>query len=476
MSNRNRAHDLRRDLILDDSLQEFLNMEQIQQQIEALRVQSEEMANFRAHYFQLAAQQEAQQGAQQAAQQATHQVAQQAGHYQDNYVDDDNDSLDGHPLNEETRYEDMGKLPDIVKDLPKFDGNRVHYSTWVIDVQGVIDDFVRFKRTGQYQTVLKAIRRKIIGEADETLNNKNVPLSWREIKAALAVHYSDKRDLMTLTNQLTHMMKDKQETLEQYYAKVQEIHSMMMNCIRMDSDFKCKAETRGAIKVYTRLSLDTFIRGVGNPLSLFMRNANPILTSLVQAYNYSLNYQNTEYRSAMVAQPVTSAPQPAPRNLRYNNNRPQYVNQPFAAPRQQINQQNYAQGQYNNQQNFAPRQNNNGFAPQRFPTAGQQFPAAVQQAPAAVQQFPTQEPMDVDRSTRTRQMNNQPKQFNQNRGAVRNSQETESWRAQAPQQKRMAHVALVDEDDDEISAYFNLADKETDNGNFQLVPEEAQQT
>lgn len=419
MSDRKKTFDSNRDIYNTNSLKKVAEMEMIQQQIEALRVQAEEMARFRVEF-----------GAQ-----AFRQPV------EDNHEDDDNDSLIDYHTETEPSYADMGKVPDIVKDLPKFDGNAHKFVQWMTDVQGIIDDFSRFKKTGQYQTVLKAIRRKIIGEADEILNTNGTQLSWREIRGTLSLHFSDKRDLMTLTNQLTHMTK-KLDNIETFHAKIQEMHSLIINCVRMDPEFKAEGEIKGVIKIYSRMCLDTFIRGVGSPLSQFMRNYKP--ASLAQAYQYALEFQNTEFRTNLDI--PSSIPQAMPRT-------------------------------YGNQQMY-PQQNRNNFMPKQMSNQPKYFNPRQNYTAPAKPSYNAPEPMDIDRSIRTRQVNYSNKPLNQNdpkRGAIRQTQDTPSWRAAMPEQKRMAHIAQVEENN--FNVYMNATEEQDEeepnqNENFRFEQED----
>lgn len=202
----------------------------------------------------------------------------------------------------------------------------------------------------------------------------------------------------------------------------------------MNPEFKSEGKIKGVIKIYSRMCLDTFIRGVGSPLSQFMRNYRP--TSLAQAYQYALEFQNTEYRTNLNI--PSSIPQVMPT---FGNPQmfPQQYRQNFM-PRQQVNQPRYSN----------PCQNYTG------PPARQNYAAPARQDYAAP------EPMEVDRSIRSKNVNYQKGQFNNNdqrKGLTRQSQETPSWRVQAPEQKRINHLAHVEED--EATANFNLADEAT---------------
>ncbi|XP_055622793.1 uncharacterized protein LOC129766297 [Toxorhynchites rutilus septentrionalis] len=116
-------------------------------------------------------------------------------------------------------FEDRGKIPQIVRDLPEFNGNPRDLSQWMLDVEDVLELFVDLRDTFQYYLLIKTIRRKIKGEANDALITSNTPTQWESIKEVLKLYYADKRDLMTLDNQMKSLMRNKSESLESYYSR-----------------------------------------------------------------------------------------------------------------------------------------------------------------------------------------------------------------------------------------------------------------
>ncbi|XP_055633550.1 uncharacterized protein LOC129773911 [Toxorhynchites rutilus septentrionalis] len=116
-------------------------------------------------------------------------------------------------------FEDRGKIPQIVRDLPEFNGNPRDLSQWMLDVEDVLELFVDLRDTFQYYLLIKTIRRKIKGEANDALITSNTPTQWESIKEVLKLYYADKRDLMTLDNQMKSLMRNKSESIESYYSR-----------------------------------------------------------------------------------------------------------------------------------------------------------------------------------------------------------------------------------------------------------------
>jgi hypothetical protein len=358
---------------------------------------------------------------------------------------EDTDSINNGIISiENDSFAAIGKIPDIVREIPQFDGNPTKLTQWISDVDGVIELFTQFKGTHKYQLVLRTIRRKIVGEADHVLNSNNTPLSWKNIRESLILHYSDRRDLMTLNSQLNAMTR-KNDSIETFFAKIQEIHSLITNCVRMENQYK--GGEHYLIKLYSEICLDTFIRGIGQPLSQFLRNYKP--QSLCQAYKYAIEFQNVEFRSKLHV-PATVptyqkniqkpfAPRFAPAHMGYREQNQQRQWQ------QPMHQKQFTQPQNNA---FAPRGNFSGRSRNQY-----------SQQP---------EPMEIDRSIRSNLPRNQ-NQNNQN-GVIRKAMDTPSWRANAPPGKRTAHLVQLEPQpeeineqwQDDIQSYLTLAEEGTD--------------
>jgi hypothetical protein len=393
---------------------------------------------------------------------------------------DDNDSLKSCEISSNS-FSDIGKIPDIVKEIPHFDGNQAKLVQWISDVDSVIEIFSQFKGTHHYPLILRSIRRRITGEADEILISNSVPLSWRLIKEALQLHYGDKRDLMTLNSQLNAMAK-KNDTIETFFAKIQSMHTQIANTVRLDSTYK--GGEKFIIDLYKNICLDTFIRGIGSPLSQFLRNFKP--QTLAQAYQYALEFQNVEYRNKYsINIPSTipsSRPQPAPRRL-----------DQFQQQSKIIQPQKHSQFGY---QGNKITQNSNNNVNQAYRNSFQNYQPVFKKSP----EFQP-EPMDIDESLKVKKWTPQSNQRDFNKVSptipkqnIRPLPDTPSWRSQIPPPKRTAHlVQTIDNNDlinhdnyvseeEDVAAYLNIANIqscnddseniEIPNGNFPLDQEQ----
>jgi len=269
--------------------------------------------------------------------------------------------------------EDLEKIPDIVRSIREFAGNQDEFNSWRKSVTRVLQIYEHLKGTPKYFAILSYIRHKIIGNADTALESYNTPLDWNAISRCLAMHYSDKRDIRTLENQMT-MQRQGSKSIQEFY---QSVYSYLTTILNKLSSIESTPQALALLtQTYREKALDTFIRGLNGDLPRLLGMKEP--EDLPQALHLCLKLENQNYRSNITTKYNNYPPALPPRpKFRNNTFYPQIAHMPNSNPG--IYQRNF------NQQRHRP--------PQSRP-----------------------EPMDVDRSIQTRQVNyaNRPSRHLQN--------------------------------------------------------------
>lgn len=293
-------------------------------------------------------------------------------------------------------FTDRGKIPQIVTELPEFHGDPRCLSEWIKDCEDILELYQDIQGSFQFYLIIKSIRRKVRGEANDILISNNTPTEWAPIKQVLCLYYADKRDLMTLDTQLKTMSRAQNEPIEIFYSWVREMMTLISSAIQ--TDIRWQDGKMPIIRLYNMMALDTFIRGLGEPLSLFCKNFKP--ENLAQAYHYCVEFQNLNMRNAPLRQRISNPPVPPPRGTaqfqqaRINHSVPAY---PYQLPQPRINQ--YLPKPIPKPRIMTPQpnqwpQNVNQWQAQRFAPN-----------PWQPQQQPEPEPMEIDPSTRSRNIN-----------------------------------------------------------------------
>lgn len=277
---------------------------------------------------------------------------------------------------------EMDKIPDVVKSLRDFSGQPGEFGSWKKSVDRILKIYDPIKGTPKYYGILSVIRNKIRGHADTALESYNTPLNWEKISRCLTLHYADKRDLGTLEYQMTTLVQ-RNQSIAEFYQEVYYHLSLILNKL---SSIEMGSEAMNAMtRSYREKALDTFIRGLKGDLPRLLSMRGPY--DLPEALNLCLKLENMNYRV----------------QHSHGNFKSSHVSSPPPIPPRR----NIPPVQHNHapQRNFYPHLLHNPRPPQT-PFRNQNNPRPFfQQRPPHFQNMPKPEPMDVDTSIRSRQVN-----------------------------------------------------------------------
>lgn len=185
---------------------------------------------------------------------------------------------------------DSLRIPDAVKDLPKFDGNARLLYDFINNVEEILSILSPIDGTPFAKMILRSIRNKVEGEANEILNMYSTDLSWQSIKNNLILHYSDKRNETSLIRDL-HLLKQNNKTLEEFYSSVVEIQATINNHLMIhEEDPNIIAAKKD---LFAKMCLNTFLSGLKEPLGSSIRAMKP--ETLPMAFSYCITEQNMFY-------------------------------------------------------------------------------------------------------------------------------------------------------------------------------------
>ena len=325
---------------------------------------------------------------------------------------------------------DLDKIPDIVKSLRDFSGSPGEFSSWKKSVDRILKLYEHLKGSSKYYGILSVVRNKIVGNADRALESYNTPLNWNKISRCLTLHYADKRDLGTLEYQMTTLVQGNY-TIPEFYQNVYQHLSLILNklsCMEMGQE-----SMDNMTQSYRDKALDTFIRGLKGDLPRLLSIREPV--DLPQALHLCLKLQNVDFRTQYAnnsnynSQRRITPPIP-PRRSNVQNQNSQFYPQLLHNPQGFTNPYTLGQHRASFAQNQFPRHQFQRHFPNQFPRQQFQQHFSQNQIPRHQQpnkpsfghspnQLPKPEPMDVDRSLRSRQINYmnrpQPNQFPQKR-------------------------------------------------------------
>lgn len=206
--------------------------------------------------------------------------------------------------------------------------------------------------------------------------------------------------------------------MEDYFEEVNKILSLIANQIKSNGKYTHPEAIKALIEIYNEKALDAFMRGLdGEFLGQFLKNFRP--ESLAQAYAYCISFQNVEFRKNVTKVHRKEEHRTAPKNLipvsTMNRLPPKIPPRNFSVFQPQVQRMQYQpmQPRYQHQQTFRPFQQQNPYQVQRPIMNGN--PTFTPRPPPVPQRRERSEPMEVDQSMKSRQINysNRPQSTNQ---------------------------------------------------------------
>ena len=336
----------------------------------------------------------------------------------------------------EMDLKEISRLPDCVKELQVFDGNPLHYVSWVSSVENILADYEIVKGKPLYRAILQSVRQKIRGTADAALVSYNIfNENWSSIKSCLSLHYADKRDQRTLEHQLSRLTQGNQ-SIDEFYANVNHQLSLIINKVKTEN---YHPDTMNVLsEMYRNRALDVFVRGLSSDISRMLTIQRP--ANLPEAYSSCLEFQNLNFRNLTI------------HNRNFNNTVTVPINQisevrknqhelPKPLPRLSLQQRNVGYNIHQQQRYNVPQQQ------------GHMVPQRPQQPKPPI-------PMEVDESMKTRKVNymNRPNYQNPNLKRELNS----DVNIRTPKQQRVFHLEQYDAGEAEPYEQYieNYSDKD----------------
>lgn len=297
------------------------------------------------------------------------------------------------------------KIPDAIKELPNFNGNQRLLFDFLNNVEEILSIIKNIQDTPLYKLWLRAIRNKIVGQANEVLDTNGTTLNWEEIKDNLISHYSDKRNETSLIRDL-HSLKQNNSSIEQFYSSIIEIFSNLNNQINIH-EFNDGVKL-AKINLYGKMCLNVFLTGLREPIGSVVLARNPLI--LQNAFEFCIAEQNIHYSRNTIQIKPSTINRPSNENINkftpIRNIVPQFIRQ---SPNliKPFNRNNFPNTQYNNNSYNNPTFN-------KFPqhTFQNKFPYQSNfnrfGNPNYQQKISKPEPMDIDSSRYAKQNFNKP--------------------------------------------------------------------
>lgn len=138
--------------------------------------------------------------------------------------------------------------------------------------------------------LINGILNKITGTAARTLATNGIPSDWQGIRTTLINSFSDHRDETSLYTDLSLLVQGN-DTIQVYYEKVQHLLCTIITYVELHESVGTTVEAKRTL--YKNLALQTFLRGLDEPLGSRVRCMRP--SSLESALEFAQEELNVLY-------------------------------------------------------------------------------------------------------------------------------------------------------------------------------------
>jgi hypothetical protein len=194
---------------------------------------------------------------------------------------------DGNPI-------DRFKIPDPIKSLQSFDGNKKQLMAWLRTAEETLGLFRDIVPAEQFKVYLRAVTNKIEGKARDIICLAGDIEDFNTVKNILTDALGDKQELSTYKSELwRHKMSD-DTSIYRYYSKTKEIVQNIKILAKQKNVYK---EHWEAINQFIEEdALAAFIAGLRKPYFGYANAARP--KDLEEAYAFLCKYQSNEKTSS----------------------------------------------------------------------------------------------------------------------------------------------------------------------------------
>lgn len=184
---------------------------------------------------------------------------------------------------------DIFRIPDPIKTIPTYDGNKKQLSAWLSTAERTLDLF-RDRVTAQVFNVYEqTVINKIEGKARDTICVNGNPTNFTEVAEILCSIYGDRKDMATYQTQLWSLKME--ESLHSYYKLTKEIVQNMKALAKQKESYR--THWVAINEFLDQECLAAFINGLNKQYFGYAQASKP--EDLESAYAFLCKFQNAEH-------------------------------------------------------------------------------------------------------------------------------------------------------------------------------------
>lgn len=187
-------------------------------------------------------------------------------------------------------FENLFRIPDPIKGLQTYDGNRKQLSAWLVTAKDTLDELQPHVTANQYKMYVRAVLNKIEGKAKDILCLAGNPQDFEDVAEILTNAIGDRQELSTYMCQMWQNRMNETTSVHKYYQRTKDFVQNMKNLSKQNPIYK---DSWNAINTFiNEFALAAFISGLREPYFGHVQAARP--KDIEDAYAFLCKFKSTQ--------------------------------------------------------------------------------------------------------------------------------------------------------------------------------------
>jgi len=224
-------------------------------------------------------------------------------------------------------FDDYFRIPDPIKSLPTFEGNRKQLASWLSTADNTLALFKDLVPAAVYQMYVTAVTNKICGKAKDILCLSGSPQNFDEIKEILISSLGDRQELSTYKCQMWQNKMTDGMSIHKYYHQTKEIVQNIKTLAKQNEQYRTNWVAINAF--IDEDALAAFIAGLRGNYFGHAQAARP--KDIEDAYAFLCKFKATEQNAGSLTKNVQTPSNKPPFKNKFNQNESTSYNKPTKA-------------------------------------------------------------------------------------------------------------------------------------------------
>lgn len=185
---------------------------------------------------------------------------------------------------------DLFRIPDPIKSIPSFDGNKKQVTSWLKMAEETLRMFEGMVEPQQFKMYLQAVKNKIEGKAKDIICLAGDPENFAEIAQILLEALGDKQELPYYKSQLWGNKQDEGMSVHTFFNKTKEIIQNIKSLARQNPIYS--GSWHAICSFIEEDALAAFISGLRKPYFGYAQAAKP--KNIEEAYAFLCKFNSNE--------------------------------------------------------------------------------------------------------------------------------------------------------------------------------------